>query len=630
MAKKGFVPELDSKMSYPLWKRKVEAWQIITTEEKKKQAIQLALRIRCDAISQALFSKLSVEDMNKDGGVKTLIAQLDKICMANTVEGVFTTIEKVEQFRRTPDMTISQYLEEFDRLKGLVDENMPEKEDGTGKRDCSDSILAFRMMKQANLVESEELMVRAHVRDLTSVEMAEVLKRIFGERVVATGQRTSNSSNHVSFSPDVAMKQETYMAWDDHHLYQDENVYAGNHYSKFRNWKKKSYPIHPSRGGDYNQSNQSSKHQKNAVDRNGNVSTCHICGSEWHWARDCDQKPGHGDQRPTTKETFFVSDVYSTYTGKVEGNKAVLDTGAPTTVCGKAWYKMFKDSLTAEERREITESATDELFRFGDGEVVKATKLKIIPVSLCGKEFLLRTHVVERDIPLLFSRSTISRLKCFLDFKHDKIWIDGKCQDMMTNDSGHMLVIIGRRNDKRPRVDKRAENRAVKQSAEIRAVKNRLEQRKVYRRTIVYSSSEDEESEEELEDPAQLEIADEPVVAADQVDRAVGASPVLENSEGNHGNHSQIEEKFKTQNQEKSIIEEADTSDSVECKMELRTTARLAQTRMAQPGLAQTHTVKRSVKQVELDKSKKFGVVSEVKDKTVDSKVKKKKKKKDP
>ena len=35
---KTFVPELVSKEGYPLWKRKVEAWKILTTEEKVKQA----------------------------------------------------------------------------------------------------------------------------------------------------------------------------------------------------------------------------------------------------------------------------------------------------------------------------------------------------------------------------------------------------------------------------------------------------------------------------------------------------------------------------------------------------------------------------------------------------------------
>ena len=198
-----------------------------------------------------MFAKITTAVMNTDDSVKSLITQLDKICMANTVEGVFSSIENFEQFRRTPGMTIANYLEEFDRLKGLVDEHMPTKPDNSGKRDCNDSILAFRMMKQANLVDSKELMVRAHVNDLTSEEMSEVLKRIFGERLVATGSHASSSgasSSHVAHRPEVAIKQETYIAANEDD-YDEESVYAGNHYSKNRynkrsnnNSNKRSFP----------------------------------------------------------------------------------------------------------------------------------------------------------------------------------------------------------------------------------------------------------------------------------------------------------------------------------------------------------------------------------------------------
>jgi hypothetical protein len=53
-----------------------------------------------------------------------------------------------------------------------------------------------------------------------------------------------------------------------------------------------------------------------------------------------------------------------------------------------------------------------------------------------------------------------------------------------------------------------------------------------------------------IEGPTQLEIADVPVVVADQVDQTAGAAPVLEDSE-NHGNRSQIGNQSKTQDQEK-------------------------------------------------------------------------------
>ena len=449
----GFVPELTSKELYPLWKRKVEAWQILTEQAKPKQAIQLALKIKCETIAQAVFSKLTTAQMNTVDGVKILITQLDKICLANSVEGVFTAIEKLEQFHRTPQMTILSYLEEFERLKGLIDEHMPMKEDGTGKRDCVDSILAFRLMKQANLVESEELMVRAHVKALTTEEMHDVLKRIYGERIVGTSSSASGSGNsHVAFKPEVHVKQEVFNAsCESHHDYEDENFYGNSNYYRRQNRPDKRKSESESQENVPN----NKQWQKNPPGKHGQPSTCNKCSSIWHWARDCPQSSNNRNFKKK-KFTYFTSDVFETVSLPAEQediltfavsetvNKALLDTGAPSTVCGLIWFSVFIESLTKKEKGEIKELKSDKNFRFGDGKVVKAINQKIIPVTICGKEILLKTHVVNCDIPLLLSRESMKNLKCMIDLDEDKLWIDGQCQDLIVTESGHLLVTIGR------------------------------------------------------------------------------------------------------------------------------------------------------------------------------------------
>ena len=46
--------------------------------------------IKCGVISTEAFSRLTVTEMNVGGSVKVLLKELYKICLANTVEGVFT------------------------------------------------------------------------------------------------------------------------------------------------------------------------------------------------------------------------------------------------------------------------------------------------------------------------------------------------------------------------------------------------------------------------------------------------------------------------------------------------------------------------------------------------------------
>ena len=450
----GFVPELTSKELYPLWKRKVEAWQILTEQSKENQAIQLALKIKCETIAQTVFSKLTTAQMNTEDGVKILINQLDKICLANSVEGVFTAIEKLEQFHRPPGMTIVSYLEEFERLKGMIDEHMPLNEDGTGKRDCVDSILAFRLMKQANLVESEELMVRAHVKDLTVNEMCEVLKRIYGERAVGTSSSAVGATNnHISYKPEVNVKQEVYNTsceYYDEPPSEDENFYGKSNYYKRKNNR---YDKRKTDHDDQNE-NMPNKWQNNPPTKDGQPKTCFKCGSIWHLARDCPQTNEWNSKKK--KLTYFTKDLMEAvsipadqedvFTCAVSEtvNKALLDTGAPSTVCGKTWFNVFLESLTLDERSEITESKSEKSFRFGDGEVVKATTQKTIPVTLCGKDILLKTHIVDCDIPLLLSRESMKKLRCVIDLEEDKLWINGQYQDLIVTESGHVLVTIGR------------------------------------------------------------------------------------------------------------------------------------------------------------------------------------------
>jgi len=103
-------------------------------------------------ISAELFFRLSVTEINVEGSVKVLLKELHKICLANTVEGVFTAIEKLECFKRKENMSIMKYLEEFTRMKRLVEEYMP-LDDNNAKKDCSDSILAYRLMKHTNSID---------------------------------------------------------------------------------------------------------------------------------------------------------------------------------------------------------------------------------------------------------------------------------------------------------------------------------------------------------------------------------------------------------------------------------------------------------------------------------------------
>ena len=95
---------------------------------------------------------------------------------------------------------------------------------------------------------------------------------------------------------------------------------------------------------------------------------------------------------------------------------AIIDSGCATNVCGEAWLENYKESLTSDDKRKITEEPSNQKFTFGIGGTAQA-KLRVrVPCWLNGKSGFLMTDVIENDIPLLLSRESLRRMHKILDF----------------------------------------------------------------------------------------------------------------------------------------------------------------------------------------------------------------------
>ena len=125
-------------------------------------------------------------------------------------------------------------------------------------------------------------------------------------------------------------------------------------------------------------------------------------------------------------------------------NKAILDTGATTTVCGEDWIKLYEESLTKEEVQELDYQKEDKFFRFGDGKVVKSTDSV---TNICGIPARIKSHIVHCKIPLLISRAAMNKVKLKIDFRIDEISIGDTTQKLVTTANGHITFDIGRSED---------------------------------------------------------------------------------------------------------------------------------------------------------------------------------------
>ena len=105
------------------------------------------------------------------------------------------------------------------------------------------------------------------------------------------------------------------------------------------------------------------------------------------------------------------------------------------------WYNYFRDSLTEEQLKKSKEYPSGTIFKFGVGKL-KAKFKADIPVNICNVDVALNVDVVDTDIPLLLSRTSMKSLGMNIDLKNDAVIINGKSFDLNVTISGHYMLPV--------------------------------------------------------------------------------------------------------------------------------------------------------------------------------------------
>ena len=498
------IPKLQDGSSYADWKKRVKIWQMGTEIKKEHQAVKLVMNMSGKPDEVAI--QIDPEKLGSEDGVKVLLEELDKLFEEDKTQSIFAAIDNFNSYRRGQNTSMDEYIREFQqRYKALMQ--------ARGKKDAlyEDGILAYLLLHQANLDSEQQRLIRATIDNLTYANMEKALKRTYGEGLVkssfSSSTSSSGSSSGYGYKPDpVQIKTESSTFFEgasgdeEFTYYEEEDCvfssdseqpeesepemvflngayyhrqkpsgsrfrgnFRGNRYQGNRNFNQGFRQPRPyvrsqgfnNRSRDYS----SSQFKPNPYANAGQAQQkrkCYICHAEDHWVKDC--KYNGLKNQSAEKMTFFQSEFaleeQVTFLIGETVNKALLDTGAPTTVCGKTWLKIFEESLSDKEKAEIQTETCDRAFKFGDGDKVVATTKKKIPISLCGKDMLLETHIVENDVPLLLSRESMKKMGAVIDFNENTLQVlGGQLGDIQITHSGHVVVPIGRCQEKLDTVD---------------------------------------------------------------------------------------------------------------------------------------------------------------------------------
>ena len=397
-------PALGPDTSYESWKNEIAIWKLVCDVDKKKQALAVALSLSGKARQKAL--EIPVADLNKDDGIETLITALDDIFLLNKVDQAYAAYSKFDTFKKSGNITMSDYIIEYERLYHQCTKHgmaMP------------DAVLAFKLLDNSNLSPTERQLALTAANDLKFETMKGALRRIFNNPVSDTGKSINVESAH------------------------------------YTSYKKKA-----SNNKYYDNKRQSSESSKklNPLNKFGKPSRCVICQSIYHWKRDCPHKEEQAHLTDQCNEDSAVEEchlalftksaspsAYEIFTVEAFG-AAILDTACSKTVCGQRWFDNYMSNLSQFDKDKVTYTASSKLFKFGDGATVRSLKLVKLPCRIGTVNCTIDTEVVPTDIPLLLSKSSLQRAGTILNLKEDSAeMLDQEIKLELTS-SGHYCVNI--------------------------------------------------------------------------------------------------------------------------------------------------------------------------------------------
>ena len=212
-------PILANSFSYECWVKEIEKWQAETKLEPKKQG--LAVFLTLDGKSRRLVNGRTLSHEN---GVKSIIAQLNKIYLPiepNTTEQMFDAFEKFENLLRPKDMNLLDFLDVFDCLLRKIE--------SFGTRISSD-ILAYKLMKSANLSACEQHQIKCHISEINYDNMILQMKKIY--RINTRLDRVSKNSSYDQEFQSTALSESNSRKIDHRHQQVSFKIPEGNHISE--------------------------------------------------------------------------------------------------------------------------------------------------------------------------------------------------------------------------------------------------------------------------------------------------------------------------------------------------------------------------------------------------------------
>lgn len=435
-------PQLSKSKSYSDWVRLVKLWTKFTDLDKGKQGPALVMTLQGKALDSIL--ELSDEQISSEQGVDRIILKLNDLYKKDELNEKFEDLEKFESYKRDPETSMQQFMIDFDQNYNKL------RRHGTV---ITDDLLGFKLLKAANLTSQHEQLIKATIAEINYENITKKIKSIFSNE---TGNPTTKSEEqNIKSEPLFYTKVPTVIDSDNEGESSNDNENTEEFGDTLYTQGKMKRPIKTRQYYNQRTNHNSQKHyQQNTSNsywrdnhskpskgknplKNGQQTRCNICQSINHWASQC-------PDRSSEEVTYIVHELVLHNSNDVilqsllseTWSCAVLDSGASSTVCGTTWFQEYMNSLSANEKESIVYTTSNKPFRFGDGREIKSTKAATIPANIGSHKVSIKTDIVDANIPLLLSRSTMKKARMLLNFDDDTIVYNDSEIPLQTTSNG--------------------------------------------------------------------------------------------------------------------------------------------------------------------------------------------------
>ena len=95
----------------------------------------------------------------------------------------------------------------------------------------------------------------------------------------------------------------------------------------------------------------------------------------------------------------------------------IIDCGCVDTVCGQNWLRIYIETLSKSDRKQVFSQPSSARYRFGPGPIYQSKEQVHLPVHIGSTFATLAVNVVSCDVPLLISRKSLQKAESVLDLR---------------------------------------------------------------------------------------------------------------------------------------------------------------------------------------------------------------------